>query len=222
MRKVYYSNPYYLEHGLLSNITSRIKNRVSALKGRMMPNHKYVRREMLPNGKYKYVYDKNSTALSEYRNSGGIGKATAVEGTTKKRRGVKYLYKERTSTGWKYYYENKNQTLSNLKQAQIQAGKDYAAAVLARQKNDNEQTRAAEKAAWNAATTANINASVYESNLQREVANQAAKERKKEEARQKALDIIRSIKESLDKKFTESDRKKTKVTYQKGRIEGRG
>lgn len=218
---VYYGQSNtYLEHGFLSNIASRIRQKVSSLKGREMPNHKYIRREMLPNGKYKYVYDKKSTALSEYRKT-DVGKATAVEGTTKKRRGVKYLYKERTSNGWRYYYENKSQTLSNLKQAQIKAGQDYANAVLARKKNDNAQTRAAEEEARNAASRANFNASIYEANLEREAKMQAEKERRKEQARHKAMDIVKSIKEALDKRVTEKQRKKIKVSYGKATIERR-
>ena len=116
MRKVVYYSNEYLEHGIFTNIGNAIRKGVSKLKGSMKKNHKYLRRELMPNGKYKYTYSEKASNTNAYDRDGiRVTKKYDVE--TKKRKGVKYSYKELTPKGWRYYYENKDKTLESFNRA---------------------------------------------------------------------------------------------------------
>ena len=156
-------NYYVIEHGLLKNIGSSIKKGVSKLKGSQKKNHKYLRRELMPNGRYKYTYaedvsdtnkyvyntagsndnikqwsiNKKGAETGEYSYKKGTVKSKHVTvekkyySTDKKIKGKKYTYKELTPKGWRYYYENADETKKNL---------DRAIAMAKQEKNSSEKS----------------------------------------------------------------------------------
>ena len=124
MKKYYYSNDYtYLEHGFFKNLAENVKKGVSKLKGAIKKNHKYISRELLPSGKYKYTYKKSET--NENTVSKAIKKVTHALGEKIfGNSSTKYFFKEWTQKGWKYFYNNSKKELSELDDEDIIRGKD--------------------------------------------------------------------------------------------------